>query len=119
MIEQSRLTIVGDHQHGKTELLLGYAVDDAYSGKFVLYQCGSWIEVREAFHRAEKIAATCPSPVLINRANGKEEIRFDSGGRIRFARWVNEFGAADTHILDNVDDIPIAEASRVLRSALR
>lgn len=119
MIEQTHLTIVGDHQHGKTELLLRYAFDDALVGRYVVYQCGSLVTMRDTFYRAEAMTDQFTSISKVYRANGKEEIRFDSGGRIRFVRWTRGFVGADTHILDDVDDMPIPNVPRILRSAIR
>lgn len=50
------LTVVGDRQHGKTELLLRYAFDDAAAGLFVVYQCEGREMAKNNFWRAELMA---------------------------------------------------------------
>lgn len=115
----THLTLTGDRQHGKTEMALRYAFSEADAGLAVLYQCESRPMVREALHRAERIARYRPGIQKVFLAPRNEHIRFTTGGAIRFVTSIAGFGMIDVHILDGVDDIVHPEATRVLRTAVR
>lgn len=108
------VTVEGDRQHGKTDLLLMAAIRDARLGKTVLYECKGWTLAADAQRRM--LDGLLPEEVLkATRSNGDLRVTLkDLGlgetwpgdGRVVFvsnAMRSSFCGRPDTYILDDTD----------------
>lgn len=118
------LTVLGDRQHGKTELMLRHAVSEARDvDATVLYECERSPITHDAFLRGVKMAERRPASVAkILRSNGDEQIEFAGGGRVLFATSGRGTGRGidvDVHVIDGGNAEPHPTAARVVRGVLR
>lgn len=104
------LTLSGNRQSGKTEFLIGHALDQAACGKRVIYACSSGTTLADTFMRARSKVENGRYRKKLKQvriANGNESIEFNSGGKVFFLA-ANRGGGrgltADIGIVDGCDD---------------
>ncbi|WNM69028.1 hypothetical protein SEA_TRIBLETROUBLE_87 [Mycobacterium Phage TribleTrouble] len=81
----STIRVASDRQHGRTTLLLDVALANARRGAFVVFWSPSMPQARAAASRVLDLIESDDQVVKISRANGNEEVRYSSGGRVKFA----------------------------------
>lgn len=119
-----QLTIVGEHQHGRSHLLLQAALTDAKAGRSVLYECQRHVEVTTRMHDLRALAD--PRDVAkVNLGCGEESMLFMGGGQVRFSayeRGIPRYAGVQTHLFDGVevriDPFVDAKVDRVIRTVL-
>lgn len=84
--------------------LLGIALANARQGINVALCSAGMVASEEAFHRACRLVQNATDVSRIYSGNGAEEIRFVSGGRIRFFGYRDQMRGFDLD-MELVDDV--------------
>src|SRR6478735_4146491 len=95
------ITISGERQSGRTDMLLAIAMRDAWLGRRVLYETDSDTSLKEAFRRfCDDLPRVHVKTVYAG--NGDEHVVFQSNGRVYFQNCRRHGGCptVDTIILD-------------------
>lgn len=100
----SVVTLVGDRQSGKTEMLVALTDWLIRAGQRVLYVGNYMPSVKESMRRLE-LSIDGDSDYVICRRNGQESVSHKSGGLVIFASVLSKRGRGfncDSLILDEV-----------------
>jgi hypothetical protein len=120
---QTKLTVIGDRQEGKTRILIDNSISTAQLGGKVWFQTRDrsvgHLTVKQTVERIKEIDSKMIQQVSI--ANGHERIVFTSGGVIDFdgAGFIRSAQVIDLHCLDEVFGPGYTRAKRVIRTVLR
>jgi hypothetical protein len=122
--EQSKLTVFGDRQDGKTYLAELFAITEAFKGNRVLFDCYSMDYAANVLENCADLAEQFGFRVKrVRRTNGRLMIELFSGGCIWFEPVRRTSGrgySPDVHIIDDVgpgEGHPLAK--RILRTVTR
>ncbi|QIG61600.1 hypothetical protein SEA_XIMENITA_92 [Mycobacterium phage Ximenita] len=79
--------LAADRQHGKTTALLDVALANARRGLDVAFWSPRAVQSEYAFRLATRLVTSesIDAQAVFSAANGREAIRYPSGGRVRFA----------------------------------
>lgn len=118
------VTILGDSQTWKTQILIDMAVDEAARrGGVVWFQSATTALSHHAVKQCVERAKEILDPAMIRRVantNGRERITFTSGGFIDFdgAEFWKRMRRIQLHCMDQVGSEPYPRAARTARAVL-